>query len=50
MRELTPEQRRMICFLAMAGFRSTEIARLAMCPVEQIRRLLADDSRDANAA
>ena len=48
-RRLTAEQRRMICFLAMAGFASVEIARLARCPVEQIRRLLADNSRGAAA-
>lgn len=49
-RRLTAEQRRMICFLAMAGFASVEIARLARCPVNQIRRLLGDGSRGANAA
>ena len=49
-RMLTAEQRRMICFLAMAGFRSAEIARLAACPVGQIEGLLADRSRGANAA
>lgn len=49
-RRLTAEQRRMICFLAMAGFASSEIARLARCPVDQIRRLLGDGSRGANAA
>ena len=49
-RKLTAEQRRMICFLAMAGFGSSEIARLVRCPVNQIRRLLADGSRGANAA
>ena len=47
---LSPEQRRMICFLAMAGYRAEEIARLVNRPVEQIRQSLADDSRGANAA
>ena len=47
---LSPDQRRMICFLAMAGYRAHDIALLVKCRSEQIEELLADDSRGASAA